>query len=88
MDYKERFRNILKRLNSDSNRERYNAICTLPSDNADEKRVWDICKEFWGKNEAPLDIENYDVKDLDAAYAKRLLDELEELLDKLGWEKE
>lgn len=88
MDYKERFRNILKRLNSDSNREHYNAICTLPSDNADEKRVWDICKEFWGKNEAPLDIENYDVKDLDAAYAKRLLDELEELLDKLGWEKE
>lgn len=88
MDYKERFRNILKRLNSDSNRERYNAICTLPSDNADEKRVWDICKEFWGKNEAPLDIENYDVKDLDAAYAKRLLDELEELLYKLGWEKE
>lgn len=63
MDYKERFRNILKRLNSDSNREHYNAICTLPSDNADEKRVWDICKEFWGKNEAPLDIENYDVKD-------------------------
>ena len=88
MDYKERFRNILKRLYSDSNRERYNAICTLPSDNADEKRVWDICKEFWGKNEAPLDIENYDVKDLDAAYAKRLLDELEELLYKLGWEKE
>ena len=88
MDYKERFRNILKRLNSDSNREHYNAICTLPSDNADEKRVWDICKEFWGKNEAPLDIEKYDVKDLDAAYAKRLLDELEELLDKLGWEKE
>ena len=88
MDYKERFRNILNRLNSDSNREHYNAICTLPSDNADEKRVWDICKEFWGKNEAPLDIENYDVKDLDAAYAKRLLDELEELLDKLGWEKE
>lgn len=88
MDYKERFRNILKRLNSDSNREHYNAICTLPSDNADEKRVWDICKEFWGKNEGPLDIENYDVKDLDAAYAKRLLDELEELLDKLGWEKE
>lgn len=88
MDYKERFRNILKRLNSDSNREHYNAICTLPSDNADEKRVWDICKEFWGKNEAPLDIENYDVKDLDAACAKRLLDELEELLDKLGWEKE
>jgi len=88
VDYKERFRTILKRLNSSSNRERYNAICTLPSDNADEKRVWNICKEFWGKNEAPLDIENYDVKDLNTAYAKRLLDELEELLDKLGWEKE
>lgn len=33
-------------------------------------------------------IENYDVKDLDAAYAKRLLNELESLLDKLGWAKE
>ena len=60
MDYKERFRNILKRLNSDSNRECYNAICTLPK-NDDEKRVWDICKKFWGKNEAPLNIEYYDV---------------------------
>lgn len=87
MNYKERFRNIMKRLNSNSNRERYNAISTLPK-NDDEKRVWEICKAFWGKNEAPLNIENYDVKDLDAAYAKRLLDELEELLDKLGWAKE
>lgn len=41
-----------------------------------------------GNNEAPLNIENYDVKDLDAAYAKRLLNELESLLDKLGWAKE
>lgn len=88
MDYKERFRSILKRLNSNSNRERYNAICTLPSDNVDEKRVWEICKKFWGKNEAPLNIDNYDVKDLNTDSAKRLLDELEKLLDKLGWEKE
>lgn len=50
--------------------------------------VWAICREFWGNNEAPLNIENYDVKDLDAAYAKRLLNELESLLDKLGWAKE
>ena len=35
MDYKERFRNILKRLKSSSNRERYNAICTL-TQNDDE----------------------------------------------------
>ena len=35
-----------------------------------------------------MNIENYDVKDLDVAYAKRLLDELEEILDKLGWAKE
>ena len=66
MDYKERFRNILKRLNSDSNKARYNAICTL-TQNDDEQRVWAICREFWGNNEAPLNIENYDVKDLDAA---------------------
>ena len=87
MDYKERFRNILKRLKSSSNRERYNAICTL-TQNDDERRVWAICRKFWGNNKEPLDIENYDVKDLDAAYAKRLLNELESLLDKLGWEKE
>ena len=87
MDYKERFRNILKRLNSSSNRERYNAICTL-TQNDDEQRVWAICRKFWGNNKAPLDIENYDVKDLDSAYARRLLNELESLLDKLGWEKE
>ncbi len=35
MDYKERFRNILKRLNSDSNKARYNTICTL-TQNDDE----------------------------------------------------
>lgn len=87
MNYKERFRNILKRLNNNSNMERYNAICILTK-NDDEKRVWEICKEFWGRNEAPLDIEKYDVKNLDVAYAKRLLDELEKLLDKLGWAKE
>ena len=87
MDYKERFRNILKRLNSDSNKARYNAICTL-TQNDDEQRVWAICRKFWGNNKAPLDIENYDVKDLDSAYARRLLNELEALLDKLGWEKE
>ena len=45
MDYKERFRNILKRLKSSSNRERYNAICTL-TQNDDEQRVWAICREF------------------------------------------
>ena len=87
MDYKERFRNILKRLNSSSNRERYNAICTL-TQNDDEQRVGAICREFWGNNKEPLDIENYDVKDLGAPYAKRRLDELESLLDKLGWKKE
>ena len=87
MDYKERFRNILKRLNSDSNKARYNAICTL-TQNDDEQRVWAICRKFWGNNKAPLDIENYDVKDLDSAYARRLLNELESLFDKLGWEKE
>ena len=87
MDYKERFRNILKRLNSSSNRERYNAICTL-TQNDDEQRVWAICREFWGNNKEPLDIENYDVKDLGAPYAKRRLDELESLLDKLRWKKE
>lgn len=55
MDYKERFRNILKRLKSSSNRERYNAICTL-TQNDDEQRVWAICRKFWGNNKEPLDM--------------------------------
>ena len=50
--------------------------------------MWSICREFWGNNKEPLNIENYDVKDLGTAYAKRRLDELESLLDKLGWKKE
>ena len=49
--------------------ERYNAICTLPQ-NDDEQRVWTICREFWENNKVPLSIENYDVKDLDAAYCE------------------
>ena len=69
MDYKERFRNISRRLKSKSNWERYNAICTLPQ-NDDEQRVWTICREFWENNKVPLSIENYDVKDLDAAYCE------------------
>lgn len=63
------------------------SISTL-TQNDDEQRVWAICREFWGNNEAPLDIENYDANDLSMAYAKRRPDELESLLDKLGWEKE
>ena len=45
MDYKERFRNTLKRLKSGSNIARYNAICTL-TQNDDEQRVWAICREL------------------------------------------
>lgn len=43
MDYKERFRNILKRLNSNSNRERYNTICTLPKNNDEKRLLLSVC---------------------------------------------
>lgn len=45
-----------------------------------------IAEELYKRNN--YIVGHYDVKDLDAAYAKRLLNELESLLDKLGWAKE
>lgn len=85
--YINRFRNILRRLEAPENSEKYNAICTLPVTD-DENRVWELCKKFWPEGSAgtTLIIDSYKVNDkYDNFTADRYLSELETLLDKLGW---
>lgn len=88
--YIEEFRSILRRLKASSNCERYNSICTKPS-NADEKRIWKLCEAFWHPDyeQRTSDIEKYEPNpNLDSTTAEKYLKELTQLLDKLGWNKE
>lgn len=88
--YANRFRNILRRLTAPENSEKYNAICTLPMTD-DENRIWELCQKFWpeGSPGAHLNIEEYKVNDIyDDFTANRYLSELETLLDKHGWKKD
>lgn len=87
--YCEAFRNILRRIMADSNRERYRAICQHTC-NKDEERIWQLCEHFWPKaySDRSLNIEEYHPNnELDEFTAKRYIIELNDLLDKLGWEK-
>lgn len=58
--YCEVFRNILRRIMADSNRERYRAICQHTC-NKDEERIWQLCEHFWPKaySDRSLNIEEY-----------------------------
>lgn len=85
MDYKECYRNILKRIYSEENRERY--IKLFFRRNPDEDRLYMLCSRFNGNNRDTFPIENFDVLDRDIVVAQCDLKEIEELLDKLGWEK-
>ena len=40
------FRQILKRIYAEANKEKYHLICTKTS-NQDEERIWELCKAFW-----------------------------------------
>ena len=87
--YCDAFRNILRRIMADSNRERYKAICQHIC-NKDEERIWQLCEYFWPKaySDRSLNIEEYHPNnELDEFIAKRHIVELNYLLDKLGWEK-
>lgn len=87
-DSAEAFRCILKRIYSEENKIKYDAICTQHG-NEEENRIWKICERFWPKEyERRLDIEKYPINDcLDDATAQKLLVELEQLLDHQGWKK-
>jgi len=85
--YVEGFRNILKRLKADSNRERYNAICSRPC-NKEEERIWKLCEKFWPQSYSDRNviIDEYVANEhLDERTAQQYLKELSYLLDKLGW---
>lgn len=87
--YIEDFRNILRRLKANSNCERYNSICTKLC-SADEERIWALCQKFWPQlyTDRNIDIDKYVANNcLDEKTAQKCLAEINELLDKLGWEK-
>jgi hypothetical protein len=88
MNTTELFRDVLRRMKSKGNYERYNSICTKPC-NDDEERIWALCEHFWPKeySKRQLDIGQYVInEELDPTMAKKYIAELQELLDKLGWE--
>lgn len=84
------FRNILKRIYAKENSEKYRSIC-IKTRNEDEERVWSLCEAFWHPDyeQRTSDSEKYVPNPyLDNAKAKRYIQELNDLLDKLGWDKE
>lgn len=88
--YVEEFRKILKRMTADSNSERYHDIC-ICCHNEDEERIWELCEKFWPNEYAKrnVSIDKYTAnEDLDPNLAQKHIDELTNLLDKLGWAKE
>ena len=80
MTYQERFKFIITRMKA--NPERYNAI-NIKTQNEDEERVWQICQKLWGSDTGVVDFNIRD--DMSDANANRLLDELEEILNRQGW---
>ena len=82
------FRSILKRIYSPENSEKYRLICTKTC-NEDEDRIWKLCEAFWHPEYKyrTSDIEKYEPNpNLDHITAKRYIKELNQLLDKLGWQ--
>lgn len=87
--YVKGFRDVLSRMKDESNREKYNSIC-VRTHNEDEERIWELCQKFWPQDysDRKENIEEYVVNtSLDVAMANRYLHELNDLLDKLGWNK-
>lgn len=83
------FHDILKRIESKENSEKYRSIC-IKTNNDDEERVWKLCEEFWHPDYAhrTSDIDKYEPNPyLDNDIAKEYIEELTQLLDKLGWAK-
>lgn len=82
------FENILSRIYSKENEEKYNLLATGIC-NEDEARIWELCEKFWFHPDSSY--RTYNGKDyklnhnLDNNMAKRYINELTQLLDKLGW---
>ena len=88
-EYFESFRNILRRVKADSNREKYQAICSRTQSD-DEERIWYLCKAFWPELRIweNINIDKYVPNaSLDEAKAEEYICEIHNLLDKLGWKR-
>ncbi len=81
MNYKDRYKRLFKRMKS--NKQRYEEFHTSIL-TKEEKRIWEICEQF-GKRTIPPKDDNDFKESLDEKRAHRLLDELEKILDQLGW---
>ncbi len=81
------FRDVLRRIYAKENIEKYHSICTKTCCE-DEERVWKLCEAFWPAeySDRTSDIDNYEPNpNLDNVTARRYINELNQLLDKLGW---
>ena len=87
--YVEGFRNILRRVSKESNKEKYNLLFTSVP-NEKEERILELCKKFWPESysDRNVAIDDYKTRDYDdPKLAKKRLDEINGLLDDLGWDK-
>ncbi len=88
-NYQELFNNILKRIHSESNKEKYEKFLTQPR-NYDEERLFDLCQKFWTKDCFSESLDEYYFggnSAIEDAFMRQNLIEINKLLDKLGWEK-
>lgn len=96
MDYKNsdinltnEFKKVMKRMTKAENLTRYKDVCTA-SRNGDEERIWSLCQAFWSPDYECRSINNEDFSicpTLNHALGVRYINELNRLLDKLGWER-
>ncbi|ADU24271.1 hypothetical protein [Ruminococcus albus] len=90
-DYKERFRQLMKRMHLPSNSEKYTQVCIHPKDLGYGNVLWDLCKAFTVENPSfdMNDLAKYKVREgLNPRIASRDLDKIEEILDNNAWAKE
>ena len=81
MNYQERFKSLILRMKKDL--QRYDKVNLIPETD-DEKRIHCICEKFHGENTS--DPSGFNIKDdINPCYVNKLLDELEEILNKLNW---
>ena len=86
--YIEDFRNILRRVKSESNQERYNNLFTSEITD-EERRLLNLFQKFWPDEylKRTVSIDEYVANsNVDKKLAQKHIQEMHKLLDLLGWE--
>lgn len=81
MNFKDRYKLLFKRMKS--NRKRYVEFHTTVN-TPEEIKIWEICELLGKRGVPPKDEYDFNEK-LDEERANELLDELEKILNQLGW---